>query len=238
MDHLRPKKCSDFRKARQLFEQAIELDPHFASAYVGLGLSYEGQTSFGCTEFPSQALKQAKDLALKALNLDESHSEAYALLGFVYTFQGQYDLAINQLNRAIELNPNDAFSLSYLGHVMIWSGRIDDGLHSLKTAVRFDPNRAPGDFMFLGIGYYLKGHYGKAINVLEEGLSRWPDWLGNHIILAAAYAQSDRPGYAEREAKEILRLEPFFEIENYGTVFRNQADRAKIAQGLRKAGLN
>jgi tetratricopeptide (TPR) repeat protein len=94
-----------------MFEEAIELDPDFASAYVGLGRTYQGQTSYGCTEFPSQTLKPAKDLALKALNLGESHSEAYALLGLVYTFWGRYDLAINQLNRAIELNPNDAFSL-------------------------------------------------------------------------------------------------------------------------------
>ena len=95
----------------------------------------------------------------------------------------------------------------------------------------------PGNFMFLGIGYYLKGHYDKAIKVLEEGVSRKTDWVGNRIILAAAYAQSARLEDAKREAQEVLRLEPFFEIKNYGTVFRNQADRDKIVQGLRKAGL-
>ena len=43
---------------------------------------------------------------------------------------------------------------------------------------------------------------------------------------------------AEDEAKKVLQLDPFFEIDNYGTVFRNQEDRAKIIDGLRKAGLN
>jgi tetratricopeptide (TPR) repeat protein len=108
---------------------------------------------------------------------------------------------------------------------------VDDAIQSLETAFRFDPNQAPGSFMFLGIGYYLKGQYEKAIILLEEGLSRNPDWAGNHIILAAAYAQSGRSGDAKREAQEVLRLEPFFAIDNYGTVFRNQADRAKIIQG-------
>jgi adenylate cyclase len=237
MEYLRPKKCSEFRKARQMFEKAIELDPDFASAYVGLGRTHQAQSSYGCTEFPTQALQQAKDLALKALSLEESNADAYALLGIVYTFMERYDLAINQLNRAIEINPNDASSLSYRGQVMLWSGRVDDAIHSLEIAIRFDPNRSPGDFMFLGIGYYLKGQNDRAINVLEEGLSLKPDWVGNHIILAAAYAQSDRSDDAEREAQEVLRLEPFFEIENYGTIFRNQDDRAKIVQGLRKAGL-
>jgi tetratricopeptide (TPR) repeat protein len=84
----------------------------------------------------------------------------------------------------------------------------------------------------------IKDQYEKAINLLEEWLSRNPDWAGNHIILAAAYAQSDRSNDAKREAQEVLRLEPFLAIDNYGTVFRNQADRAKIIQELREAGLD
>ncbi len=237
-EHLRTKTCSEFRKARKMFEKAIEIDPESASAYVGLGRAYQGQTSYGCIEFPAQALNQAKDLVRKALNLDASNADAYALLGLVNTYSGKYDLAINQLNRAIELNPNNALALSYRGQVMLWSGRVDEGIHSLETAVRYDPYKGPGDYMFLGIGYYLKGLYDKAINVAEEGLNRKPDWAGNHVILAAAYAQSGHANDAEREAKEVLRLEPFFDVDDYGTVFRKQADRAKIVQGLRKAGLN
>ncbi len=238
MEYLRPKKCSDFRKARQMFEKAIELDPDYASAYVGLGQLYDGQVSYGCTEFPTQALQRSEDLALKALSIDESNADAYALLGFVYTYFERYDRAIKNLNLAIQLNPNDASSLKVRGQALIWSGRVDDAIHSLETAFRFDPNQTPGAFMFLGIGYYLKDQYTKAIDVLEEGLSRNPDWPGTHIILAAAYAQSDRANDAEREAQEVLRRDPFFEVDNYGTVFRNQADREKIVQGLRKAGLN
>ena len=238
LDLFQTRTCEDFRKAGQMFEKAIALDPDFASAYVGLGRAYQAQTSYGCTEFPSQALQRAKDLATKAINLDEFQSDAYALLGMVYTYSGRYDLAINQLNQAIEINPNDAYAHSYRGQVMLWSGRVDDAIQSMEIALRFDPNRSPGDFMFLGIGYYLKGQYDKAINVLEKGLNRKPDWVGNHIILAAAYAQLDRLDDAEREVQEILRLEPFFELDNYGTIYRNPADRAKIVQGLRKAGLN
>jgi uncharacterized protein HemY len=85
---------------------------------------------------------------------------------------------------------------------------VDDAIHSLETAFRFDPNQPPGAFMFLGIGYYLKDQYAKAIDVLEEGLSRNPDWPwpGTRIILAAAYAQTGRVNDAEREAQELLRL--------------------------------
>ena len=237
MEYSRRRTRLENGKARQMFERAIELDPGFASAYIGLGRTYQLQVSFGWTEFPVQVLQRAEDLALKALSLEESNSGAYALLGLIYTFGEQYDFAISKLNRAIELNPNDARSLAFRGQVLLWSGRVDDAIHSLETAYRFDPNMI-GNYMFLGIGYYLKGEYEKAINVLKDGVSRKPNWVGNHIILAAAYAQANLSIEAAHEAQEVLRLEPFFETRNYGTVFRNQADRAKIVQGLRKAGLN
>ncbi|MEN8798066.1 MAG: tetratricopeptide repeat protein [Flavobacteriaceae bacterium] len=237
MEYLRRRTRSDNTNARQMFEKAIKLDPEFASAYVGLGQTYRVQAEYGWTEFQTQALQKARDLALIALNKDESNADAYALLGYIETYFGQYDLAIKHLNHAIELNPNDASSYSYRGNVMLRAGRVDDAIESLETAYRFDPNMSPGQSMFLGIGYFLKGQYEKAITILEEGVSRKPDWSGNHIILAATYAQSGRKGDAKYEAQKVLQLEPFFEIDNYGTVFQNQEDRDKIIEGLRMAGL-
>jgi adenylate cyclase len=73
--------------------------------------------------------------------------------------------------------------------------------------------------------------------MLEEGVSRKPDWVGNHIILAAAYAQTGRLREAKSETQTVLRLEPFFKIDSYGTVFRRPEDRAKLVEGLHKAGL-
>jgi tetratricopeptide (TPR) repeat protein len=133
-EHLRRETRSENIKSRQMFGKAIELDPNFASAYVGLGRAYRVQVGFGWTEFPTQVLQQAKDLALKVLSLEESNADAYALVGTVYTYLEGYNLATKNLNRAIALNPHDASSLSYRGRVMLWSGRVDDAIHSLETA--------------------------------------------------------------------------------------------------------
>ena len=229
--------CSDINKSREMFEKAIELDPDFSAAYAGLSTAFALYGTYGCTEFYAQALEHAEGLAQKSLKLDDSNEDAYAQLGYVYTYSKRYDLAINYLNRSIELNPNNAQSLRRLGMVLLWSGNQNEAIQALESAARYDPNSTPGGFMALGGGYYLKGEYNKAINVLEEGVTRWPGWVGNNIILTATYAQADRLADAEREAKEVLRLDPFFEVGNYGTVFQNQKDRDKIVDGLRKAGL-
>jgi adenylate cyclase len=224
-------------EARQIFQRAIELDPRYASAYVGLGKTHRDAYLHGWTEFPGQALEQAHDLAQKALNLDESNAAAHALLGEVYVSWGQYDLAIRELERAIELNPNDWKNHVDRGRVMLWSSRPDEAIHSLETALRFNPNMNASGLVPLGLAYYLKEQYDDSIRTLERGVGRQPDHPWSHIVLAAAYAQSGRSEDAALEVKTVLRLHPFFEVDSFGTAFRNPADRASIAEGLRKAGL-
>jgi adenylate cyclase len=237
MEYRRKRTRDGSLKAEEMFSKAIKLDPRYAKAYVGLGLRYLNLVDYGWTEFPAQALQKAQDLAQKALSLDESHARAHALLGNIYIYRGQHELAISELRRAIELNPNDALSRRYLGMVMLWSGRLNDAIQPYEAALRYDPKPSPGTHMNLGLGYYLKGQYDMAINVIERGVAQYPDFVGNYIALAAAYARAGRSEEAARAAAKVLRLDPFFEVDSYGTVFRNTADRDAIREGLRKAGL-
>ena len=87
------------------------------------------------------------------------------------------------------------------------------------------------------MAYYLKGRYQDAQSALERGVIQKPNFVGYHIALAATFAQLGRHADAKRSAEKVLRLNPFFEVGNWGTAFRNPADRDKIIEGLRKAGL-
>jgi adenylate cyclase len=224
-------------KAKEMFNNAITLDPVYADAYVALAKSYVNDISFGWTEFPGKAKQKAKDLANKAITLDESSAAAHALIGATYFYQGEYDLAHSELQQAIALNPNDASSYLILGWVALFSGRTSDAINALETNMRFDPNTSPTTFYMLGSGYYLEGQYNNAIRTLKKGVIRKSDFVDLHIILAAAYAQADQQEDAIREAQTVLKLRPFFEVDSYGTAYRDPADREKIATGLRKAGL-
>jgi adenylate cyclase len=224
-------------KAKEMFKKAIELDPAYANAYVALAKSYVNDMAFGWTEFPASAKQKALDLVNKAITLDESNAAAHALIGAAYVYQGGYDLAFSELQRAIELNPNDASSYRTLGWVLLYSSRTDEAIDALETALRFDPNTSPPSLFMLGTGYYLKQQYDIAINTLKKGVNRKSDFVDLHVILAAAYAQTGQQEDAMRETKTVLKLRPFFEVESYGEVFQNPADREKILEGLRKAGL-
>jgi adenylate cyclase len=224
-------------KAKEMFKKAIELDPSYADAYIALAKSYTNDLAYGWTEFPERTGQKALDLINKALTLDESNPGAHAMLGAAYVYLGEFDLAFSELQQAIELNPNDASSYGTLGWVMLFSDQIDAAIDALKTALRFDPNSSPSTFYLLGIGYYLKEQYGDAIKTLKKGESRKPDFVEFHVALAATYAQAGQLEDARREATLVLELNPFFEVDSYGTAFRNPASRDKILHGLRNAGL-
>ncbi len=225
------------KNARLMFQRAIEIDSRYSSAYAALAWSYLNDFYYGWTMFPDKSLQRTHDLAKKALSMEESNALAHSALGSIYLRRRQYDLAMSELQRAIELNPNDTHSQRQLGSVMLYSGRMDEAIYWIESALRLNPNLSIGAFMLLGQAYYLSGRYEDAITILKKGLAKNQDFMGHDIMLAAAYAQAGYTEEAKRSAAKVLRLDPFFELDSYGTVFRNSEDRAQIVQGLRKAGL-
>jgi adenylate cyclase len=226
------------KDARLMFQRAIEIDPRYSLAYAAIAWSYLNDFYYGWTQFPNKSLDRAHDLSKKALNIEESSALAHSALGSIYLRRTQYDLAMSELERAIELNPNDTHSQRQLGSVMLYSGRKDEAIYWLESALRLNPHLSLGAFMLLGQAYYLSDRYQDAITILKKGLAKNPDYVGHHIMLAAAYAQVGYGEEAKRSAAKVLRLDPFFKLQSYGTVFRNSEDRVKIIKGLKKAGLN
>ena len=228
---------SSIRKARQMFEKAIELDSQYASAYTALGWCYHLQVEFGWTEFIEQTSQRAVSLAQKALSLDDFQPSAHELLGSIYIRQGQYDLAIAELQQALDLNPNDALFHSEMGEVLLYSGQTDAAIKFMETGLRYNPRPAPGIYMELGLAYYLKERYDDAVRILQQGLAKKPDFVGHLIVLTAAYAQLGRAEDAKLSAQKVLRRHPFFEVESYATIFQNLSNRKHLRDGLRKAGM-
>jgi len=224
-------------KAKEMFRKAIELDPDYSAAYSALGWTYLMSFILGFTEFSAQSLQRASDLAKKSLSLEKFNGSAHSLLGSCYIYQGEYDHAIRELQRAIELNPNDPSGYHMLGWGLLFSGKTDDAMKALKTTLRLNPNAAADSFFFLGLGYYLTERYDDAIRILKQGLSREYNNEQIHIALAASYAQAGRLKDAAAEAEMVLVLQPTFEVDSYGLAFRRLPDRDHIRDGLRKAGL-
>ena len=110
----------------------------------------------------------------------------------------------------------------------------------IEGALRFDPANAR-TALYLGQAYYLLGRYGEAVAALDRALAgnlgRNTQLMGRPV-LAAAYAELDKPEDAARERAAALQLSPFLDVARFAGQFGTQAARDHMLEGLKKAGFH
>jgi adenylate cyclase len=224
-------------EARTLFEQAITLDQGYAPGYIGLGRVNLNSVTQGWTQFPGETLERAGSLAQKAIELDNLNGAAHALLGNVAVHFGDYDRALDELKRAIDLNGSDAESYAVLIPVLLYRGDIAGAIAAGELVERFQPNAPVGTQFNLGLAYVLADRAADAVRVLERSVEQNPAHMYSNVMLAAAYAVAGRRQEAERQADRVRQHFPTFPRETFGSALRDSELRTKLDQALRKAGL-
>lgn len=229
---------ADNIEARRLFRIAAELDPRYASAFVGLGLSYHNDLVYGWSERPDEVSRRAYEFANRAVVLDENDPAGHLLLANVYLVSKEYRLAIAEADRGVELNPNDADGHAVRGIVLVWMGRTDDAIAAFDTAAQFDPNQSrPRSLAHIGIAYFLAGRYADAVRAFELSIGRNPEFVLAYVGLAATYGQMEKRPEAAHAVEMVRRLDPFFTSASFGTLFADEAPRRRMVESLQKAGL-
>ena len=224
------------REARQLFGRAAEADPDYAAAYAWLGRAYLDMADLGWVEDVAGTVDRAFDLAKKALSLDPDNVEALSVLGSAHARRTEYDEALAASDRLLEINPSDVRGLFGRLSVLLWLGRIDEAIEAGEQGFRFDPNPAATSVFNLGLAYYEVRRHADAIRVLERGAARFPDNWNIRAALAAAYAQEGRLADAADALEALRRLNPFFNLAEFGDRFQDPELQAYLQEGIRKAG--
>jgi tetratricopeptide (TPR) repeat protein len=224
--------------AREMYKRAIDLDPNYAAAYAALGGTYSDDVVSGWTEFRDDDVERAEMLAQKALALDPATTSAYRLLAIINMHRRRYDLALEQIDRAMEINPSDAENYVTRGNVLSWAGRAAEALPWLEGALRFDRAHALAS-QHLCMAYYFLGRYGEAIEAGDRAVARSPRraiQMMTHPVVAAAYAEMGRDEDAKGERAIVTRLSPFFSAGRFAGQFGTQEAREHMLEGLKKAG--
>ena len=226
----------DNLKARELFGKAIELRPNYGRAHAKFAITYLLEYLLGWSTSPEKTLQQGVELAQAAVAADELDNWVHWSLGMGYLFQKNYDEGLNEYERAVSLNPNDADVLSDYGWALATSGKAPQGIEAGKRAMRLNPFY-PGWYLWnLGMAQYDAHQYEEAVATLEA--FHEPN-VQSLLFLAASYGQLDRLGEAKQQVSEALKLVPGYTLERASEVeiFKNPADLGHYLDGLRKAGM-
>jgi TolB-like protein/Flp pilus assembly protein TadD len=214
-----------FQKAIEYFHQAIEKDPAYALAYVGLADSYEMLGFWGVLP-PREMWPKGKAAALKALELDDNLAEAHVSLGWVsFTYDWDWPAAEKHFERALELNPTSPAAHHWWHSIYLGAlGRSDEALAEAKRALDLDPV-SPVINHNVAEQLYRARQFDQAIEQCRKTLEMDPSFPQTHSLLGRAYLAKGMYREALAEMEKYLALSP-----------RNPAALASLAYAHARSG--
>jgi serine/threonine-protein kinase len=182
---------SDIQTALDYFQQAVDLDPGYSLAWVGIadGWIFRG---FYSRRAPRDAFPVAKSAALRALSFDSTLAEAHASLAHVhFEFDHDWPAAEREYRRAIELSPRYATAHHWYGGFLSAMGRHEEALRQAEAARALDPLSLIIQ-TWVGLRHYFGRRPALAIAELEKALDLDRDFAPASWHLAWAYEQMGR----------------------------------------------
>src|SRR6201997_143864 len=213
------------------FNQAIEEDPKYAQAYSGLADTYVllGDWEYGVLT-PNEAFPKAKAAAIKALELDNTLSDAHTSLASLGMFDWDWRSAGEEFRRAIELNPGYATAHQWYAWHLNLLGRKSEAIAEMRKAESLDPlsliiSADMADVLF------VVGLYDESIRQSRKTLEMDPHFAIAHFELGQAYAQKRM--YSEA----IAELQRAIALSGSSTTFTSNLAYAYAVSGRRNEAL-
>jgi tetratricopeptide (TPR) repeat protein len=196
----------DFAHSVEYFQQAISIDPTYASAYAGYATALDAGTTFGLGP-PAVLMPKALAAAQRAIQLDPQNGDAYTELGSIQTiYLWDWTAAEQSLTRGIALNPNDAIAEFKYAVFLDAVGRPQEAVTHMRRALQLDPlsflmNRR------LGATLYLARDYDAALAQLNRAAEMEDRHASVDYHLALVYEQKGMHDQAVESDIAALRDE-------------------------------
>ncbi len=194
-----------YERVRDYFQQAVELDPSYAPAYVGLG----GYHAFGAANGilpPDENWPLAESALKKALTLDETLAEAYNLVaGFELYYKRDWPAAERAFRHGMELNPNFADIPHHYGLCLALFGRNEEAVAQMQRAAELDPF-FPGLNLHVGRLFFFLRDYDRAIDGFAKTLELHPGYVTAHEWFGDAYEKKGMAREAITQWSKALSL--------------------------------
>ncbi|HEY7159656.1 MAG TPA: tetratricopeptide repeat protein, partial [Acidobacteriota bacterium] len=194
-----------FTKAIENFQEAIEIDPGYALAHIGLADCY---ISLGTPEVgalpPREAIPKAKELLTKALALDPASAEAHSSFGFLLTnYEWDWAKAKSEFERALQINPNYSNAHHWYSHLLIAMSDYESALKESLVSLQLDPID-PVMNLHLAWHYYFAGQFDEAIEQCTKANKLHPDSLWLSLFSGLSHEQKGNYDQAAAKFQEAI----------------------------------
>ena len=246
---LRKENEQDTLKAISLFERAVELDPSFRTAYAALAAGHwrMAQSSWGAANIGFQRAFDNMNANL-AKAMEKPNSLALGISAEFLSRQGRNQEALANVNRALELAPNDPDTRISKAKILNATGRAAEAEQETGWAMRLNPQYPAGYLRVLALSQFHQERYEEAIEKLRRVISLQPDVSEDYTTLVAALGHLGRSEGITDSIEKYNALtvpagfDPLTVQETgwwwYGDMFSyHKQYRERLLAGLRKAGV-
>jgi serine/threonine-protein kinase len=214
------------------FQQVVKTDPAFALGYSALAEAYWAKYRL---DHNSRWIEQVEANCRRAAELNNQLPAVYVSLARVHNGKGEYNLALQEIQQALKLEPHDPDAL--LGEASVYAslGRTEEAESTFKKAAALRPQTWGGHYE-LGAFYYRQKRYDDAAAEFRRVIELTPDNAMAHATLGGMMQLLHQNDEAERELKRSLELQPSYAAyTNLGALYYRQRRWAESAAMTRKA---
>ncbi|NYF91028.1 protein kinase [Tunturiibacter empetritectus] len=202
-------KAGNLDRAINQLNESIKTDPKFALGYGQLGEAYRLKYQL---DKDQHWLDEAQGNLERAIQLDGSLPAAYVTLGQIHDVRGKRDLALQEFQHALAIDPRNALAVRGLARAYERSGRVPDAEAAFKKAVALKPDDWES-YNRIGNFYDRQGRFPEAIKALQRAIEMTPDNAEVYLNLGATYIDSGDAAAlpaAEQALKRSIALEPSY----------------------------
>ena len=228
----------DNQEARRLLEEAVRIDPGYASAWTELGWTYWSDAYFGWADSTQTATEKGFEAARRALELEAEHPNTFALLGFLHRSRGEHERAVELTERSVALAPSNAENMAEFAHALTFAGRPEEAVEVYRRAMRLSPIYPAWYLVGLGACHYSMNELDEAIATFRRASAMDPAQAFARVYLVSALVDAGSMEEAKSIAREVTLIERDFSAARWqGSRFADAALAARITANLVKAGL-